>query len=118
MMIVRSWVTSAFTLAAFYGDQFIDIIDIDPRTDNPTPRAKQFNIGYFGHRFVFTRLGPEIINESLALVLAHLRHLDEKFFTIGIFESGEVFANQCRFDGMHYHTIVATPVKDKMGGGT
>ena len=84
----------------------VDVVDVDPRADEPVPLLEALDVGGLGHRFGAAGLGPGVIDEAAALLAHQAGHLDDEGAAVGVLEVGEILAEQLRAGRMHQHPVV------------
>ena len=88
---------------------FIDIIDIDAGTDDPTPGFEAFHIGELGGQrsAIPTRtalgFGPEIIDKTFTVFTHHPDKFAIETLAFLVFKIANLFTVQRRFERMHHH---------------
>ena len=88
-------------LDRFFAKDPVHVVEVDAAADDPAPGCESHDIGDLGHRVLFARLGPVIIDEALAVLLHHRDELVEQVFAVGILEARHVLAFELGLGGMH-----------------
>jgi hypothetical protein len=84
-------------------ERALHVVHVHAGDEIPVPRHEMRRVAGLGHRLVAAGLGPQIVDEAAAIVIARVDDIDEQMVARRVGELREILAHHVLLEGMHQH---------------